>query len=227
MAKNPNKLQTALAQVFSYLISYNSFEKKLEEIRKKRQKIYQIFQYLGATIFIASGVAIVILAYLNKIVMYQMEGYTKPLRLLVFNISKYFQNPVIDIVIFAVILGYAVIRYNIIKGVPWTDVPLFISNKAIALGSVVFIALSFIIGPMIKFWPGIFTKFQPLRKYFGLLGFGFASIHALISLLIFTPQYYPKFFLETGKLNCTNCASLAGLILEKNKEKRKTRRYGA
>ncbi|HCC22669.1 TPA: hypothetical protein DF272_00615 [Candidatus Falkowbacteria bacterium] len=40
MAKNPNKLQTALAQVFSYLISYNSFEKKLEEIRKKRQKIY-------------------------------------------------------------------------------------------------------------------------------------------------------------------------------------------
>lgn len=115
---------------------------------------------------------------------------------------------VFSIVIFAVILGYAVIRYNIIKGVPWTDVPLFISNKAIALGSVVFIALSFIIGPMIKFWPGIFTKFQPLRKYFGLLGFGFASIHALISLLIFTPQYYPKFFLETGKLNLTGEISM-------------------
>src|SRR3989344_2259783 len=115
---------------------------------------------------------------------------------------------VFSIVIFAVILGYAVIRYNIIKGVPWTDVPLFISNKAIALGAVVFIALSFIIGPMIKFWPGTFIKFQTLRKYFGLLGFGFASIHALISLLIFTPQYYPKFFLETGKLNLTGEISM-------------------
>ena len=115
---------------------------------------------------------------------------------------------VFSIVTFAVILGYAVIRYNVIKGVPWTDVPLFISNKAIALGAVVFIAFSFIIGPLIKFWPGTFTKFQPLRKYFGLLGFGFASVHSLISLLIFTPQYYPKFFLETGKLNLTGELSM-------------------
>src|SRR3989338_4393633 len=108
---------------------------------------------------------------------------------------------VFSIALFAVILGYALLRYNIIKGVPWSDLPLFISNKAIALYAVVFIALSFIIGPLIKFWTGTFIRFQPLRKYFGLLGFGFASIHALISLLIFTPQYYPKFFSETGKLD--------------------------
>src|SRR3989338_11414763 len=115
---------------------------------------------------------------------------------------------VFSIALFAVILGYALLRYNIIKGVPWSDLPLFISNKAIALYAVVFIALSFIIGPLVKFWPGTFTRFRPLRKYFGLFGFGFASIHALISLLIFTPQYYPKFFLETGKLNLTGEISM-------------------
>lgn len=115
---------------------------------------------------------------------------------------------VFSIIVFAIILYYAIIRYNVIKGVPWADIPIFISNKAIALGAVVFIALSFVIGPLIKFWPGIFDKLQPLRKYFGLLGFSLASIHVFMSLLIFTPQYYPKFFLESGKLNLTGELSM-------------------
>mgnify|MGYP001563494816 CR=1 FL=1 len=115
---------------------------------------------------------------------------------------------VFSIIAFAIILYYAIIRYNIIKGVPWSDIPIFISNKAIALGAVVFIALSFVIGPLIKFWPCIFDKLQPLRKYFGLLGFRLASVHAFMSLLIFTPQYYPKFFLESGKLNLTGELSM-------------------
>ena len=69
-----------------------------------REKIYKIFQTLGAGIFIISGVFIIIFNYYNKIQMYQMEAYTKPLRLMVFNISKYFQNPVIDILIFVLII---------------------------------------------------------------------------------------------------------------------------
>ena len=79
---------------------------------KNRQKIYRIFQYLGATIFIASGVAIVILAYLNKIVMYQMEGYSKGVRLMIFELAKNFQNPVIDIGVFIAIVF---IFYKLLK----------------------------------------------------------------------------------------------------------------
>ncbi len=73
-------------------------------ISKNRQRIYGIFKWVGAIIFAVSGVAIIILTFLDKIQMYQMEGYSKSLRLMVFDIAKNFQNPVIDIVTFGVIL---------------------------------------------------------------------------------------------------------------------------
>ncbi len=107
----------------------------------------------------------------------------------------------VSFVIFLVVFAYAVIRYNIIKGTPWIELPLFISNKAISLSAVVFIALSYALGSLARFWPKTFVSALGLRKFFGLLGFGLAAIHGLISLLIFSPAYYPKFFLVGGKLN--------------------------
>ena len=102
-----------LGIVFPLFILSLSYQKLTSVISgKKRQKIYQIFQYLGATIFIASGVAIVILAYLNKIVMYQMEGYSKGVRLMIFELAKNFQNPVIDIGVFIAIVF---IFYKLLK----------------------------------------------------------------------------------------------------------------
>ncbi len=71
---------------------------------KNRQKIYTIFKYLGAGIFMLSGVSIILLAAFNKIQMYQMEGYSRGMRLMVFQIAKYFQNPVIDMMTFGLIL---------------------------------------------------------------------------------------------------------------------------
>lgn len=97
--------------------------------------------------------------------------------------------------------AYAIIRYHILKGVSWIDFPLFISNKAIALSAVTFIALSYTLGSLAKFWPKRFEQTLPLRKYFGLLGFGLASVHTMMSLLLFSPAYYPKFFTSVGKLS--------------------------
>jgi len=77
-----------------------------------RQKIYNIFKFLGAFVFIASGILIIIFDVLNKIQMYQMEKYTKPMRMLVFELSKYFQNPVLDLLIFSFIIF---IFYKLIK----------------------------------------------------------------------------------------------------------------
>ena len=77
-----------------------------------RQKIYNIFKFLGAFVFIASGILIIIFDALNKIQMYQMEKYTKPMRMLVFELSKYFQNPVLDLLIFSFIIF---IFYKLIK----------------------------------------------------------------------------------------------------------------
>lgn len=107
----------------------------------------------------------------------------------------------ISFIIFLAIFAYAVIRYNVIKGTPWVELPLFISNKAISLSAVAFIALSYALGSLARFWPKTFVPALSLRKFFGLLGFGLAALHGLISLLIFTPAYYPKFFLSSGELN--------------------------
>jgi len=102
-----------LGIVFPLFIMSLFYKKLTEKISgSNRQRIYNIFKYLGASIFAISGILIIIFDALNKIQMYQMEAYTKPMRLLVFNLSKYFQNPIIDIIIFSLIL---LVFYKLIK----------------------------------------------------------------------------------------------------------------
>jgi len=94
-----------LGIVFPLFIMSLFYEKLTDKISgSNRQKIYNIFKYLGALIFIVSGTLIIIFDALNKIQMYQMEEYTKPLRLIVFQLLKYFQNPVLDLLIFGLII---------------------------------------------------------------------------------------------------------------------------
>jgi len=102
--------------------------------------------------------------------------------------------------VFLISVAYTIIRYNVFGGVGAEHIPLYIANKAIALAAAILIGISFIIGPFARFWPRIFVPRLPLRKHFGLLGFGLAALHVLLSLIIFDPAYFPKFFAEGGKL---------------------------
>ncbi len=52
-----------------------------------------------------------------------------------------------------------------------------------------------------------------LIKFCGLVGFSLAAIHALMSMLLFSPIYYPKFFLEAGKTNLTAFSADAPLAI--------------
>ncbi len=113
-----------------------------------------------------------------------------------------------SILVIALALLYAVVRYNVLKGVAWEHFPLYIFNKGIALSSVMLIALSYSIGPLSRFQPRTFSSMLSLRKYFGLLGFGLASMHAFMSLLIFNQSYFPKFFEQSGQLNLTGELSM-------------------
>lgn len=69
-----------------------------------KHKIHQVFVIIGTVIFSLSGILIIIFTYLNKIQMYQIEGYSRSMRLSIFQIGKYFQNPIIDILSFILIL---------------------------------------------------------------------------------------------------------------------------
>lgn len=102
-----------LGIVFPLFLMSLFYEKLTETISgKTRKNIYDVFKYIGAAIFILSGISIIVMNGMGRIQMYQMETYTKPLRLLVFELSKNFRNPVIDIGVFVFIL---IIFYKLIK----------------------------------------------------------------------------------------------------------------
>ncbi len=113
-----------------------------------------------------------------------------------------------SLIVYVFVLGYAIVRYNVVRDVSLELIPLFINNKAIALTSVIIIGWSFILGPCARLWPSFFEKRLGLRKPLGLIGFGLAATHALMSLILLSPSYYAKFFLEGGKLNLMGESSM-------------------
>lgn len=107
----------------------------------------------------------------------------------------------ISLFVFILSFVYAFVRYNIVRNVPYDQIPFFISNKVFALSSVIIIGLSFVLGPLAKFWPQTFVPKLYLRKSLGVFGFGTAAVHAVISSSIISPAYYPDFFDAAGKIN--------------------------
>lgn len=99
-------------------------------------------------------------------------------------------------------LLYAVVRYNVFKGVEWTHLPLYVVNKSAALAGVIFLALAYAVGKLFGGAPGT----EPVRakaKFFGLTGFAMISVHVLMAMVLLSPANYEKFYLPTGKLNLT------------------------
>lgn len=97
--------------LFLLSLSYTKCTKMISG--DSRQKVYKYLKYIGAFSFILSGLLIVVFNYFNKIEMNQMEGYSKTIRLIVFDVAKRFQNPLLDILIFLSIIFvfYRLLRY--------------------------------------------------------------------------------------------------------------------
>jgi cytochrome c biogenesis protein CcdA len=79
-----------------------------------RYKLYTVLKYIGASVFFITGVLIAIFNFLGKIQMNQMEPYSLKIRLIVFEVAKYFQNPLVDLAVFGIILVifYKLLRYK-------------------------------------------------------------------------------------------------------------------
>ncbi len=88
---------------------------------------------------------------------------------------------------------YAIIRYHGFKGIP---IAYFIDvfNKGISLAAILLIALSLSIGPLGRRFPKKFGRIEMGKRLFGLWGFTLSFFHSLISLLIFKPDHFKKFF---------------------------------
>ena len=101
-------------------------------------------------------------------------------------------------------LAYAIVRYNVFKGVEWIHLPLYIVNKSAAWAGITFIALAYVVGKAGGLGGPAGT--EPVRakaKFFGLVGFAMITVHVLMAMVLLSPATYEKFFLATGKLNLT------------------------
>jgi DMSO/TMAO reductase YedYZ heme-binding membrane subunit len=100
-------------------------------------------------------------------------------------------------------LLYAILRYNVFRGVEWVHLPLYIVNKSFALAGLTFIATSYLTGKWIKVYTGDEKRRRSLAKFLGLTGLYFVGLHVFASLAMLSPVYFEKFFLTTGKMNLT------------------------
>jgi len=94
-------------------------------------------------------------------------------------------------------LAYATVRYNVLKGVPWSDWPGYIVNKALAVAGLWLLAWSA--------WRKLAGR-RSTRVPMGWAGCLILS-HVLVSLGLFGSVVFPKYFAD-GKVNLVGGASL-------------------
>ena len=112
-------------------------------------------------------------------------------------------------VIFGAALAFSIVRYHLSDEVSWAHFPLFILNKATSLAAIIFVACSYLIGRVIRWYNGDPKLKLVVIKFCGLMGFSLATIHAFFSVCLLTPTYFGKFFDDDGRLNLEGELGLA------------------
>lgn len=81
-------------------------------------------------------------------------------------------------------LIYATVRYNVFKGVPWSEWPIYITNKALALASLI----------MITWMLACRLTGRKLNDDVRNWTAACMGVHILLSLALLSPEYYADFY---------------------------------
>ena len=120
-----------------------------------------------------------------------MKNQTKP--------AKGTASKIIYIVLIVTLL-YSVVRYHIAGGVEWKELPFFIMNKALSLNGLILLVITFSIAPLKNLGVRVGDNWMKARKALGMAGFISVFTHMVMSLMLFTPAYYGKFFDDAGRM---------------------------
>ena len=99
------------------------------------------------------------------------------------------------------VLAYAILRYHIVKNVPWEHLPLYTTNKVFAV-----VGLAGLVGSRL-------AADRKRRQRYGFAGLWGTTVHVLMSMLLIGLNYFQKFYLETGKLTWQAELSMAAGVL--------------
>jgi len=94
--------------------------------------------------------------------------------------------------------AYAIVRYHVIKGVAWAELPVYTANKVLAWAGLTLVALAIAAGP----WHRLRDRPAPedWPRECGRFGAVLVAIHVLLSIVLTTPAYFPKWFTDAGTL---------------------------
>ena len=125
------------------------------------------------------------------------------------------KNTSFSIIIWTLILSvaYVVARYHIFGHVPLKSFPLYVLNKGISLTAFILLTYNFTFGPLKNLGVRVPESWLNARKALGMTGFIFIVIHVFVSMLIFKPAVYAKFFDSDGTLTLlAGLSMLAGVL---------------
>ena len=99
------------------------------------------------------------------------------------------------------VLAYAVLRYHLVKSVPWEHFPLYTTNKVFAV-----VGLAGLVGSRL-------ATGRERRQRYGFAGLWCTTVHVLMSLLLMTPNYFGKFYSKSGQFTWQTELSMAAGVL--------------
>lgn len=84
--------------------------------------------------------------------------------------------------ILALTLTYSILRYHVFGTVEWSQLPLYVLNKAVSWTGLTLLALAYM------------RRDRSAAREFGVLGAFLAGGHVVMSLAMLSPAYYAKLF---------------------------------
>lgn len=113
---------------------------------------------------------------------------------------------------FVISMSYAILRYHIFGPVPWKDLSFFVLNKGNALSALIILVFNFALRPLKNLGLPIPKSLLRSRRILGIIGFLQVFVHVIMSLLLFKPEVYIKFFELDGTLTLFTGLNLIGGI---------------
>lgn len=74
------------------------------------------------------------------------------------------------------------------------------ANKIAALAGLALASVTFLLGPLARFWPGVFAKYITHRKYLGLCAFALILVHTVLSIVFYYDLSVDKMLNENPKV---------------------------
>jgi len=104
---------------------------------------------------------------------------------------------------FSIVTVYATVRYNVFKGVAWSEWPVYTLNKVFGVTSLVLLVIA-----VFRYRSG---NTLPNGKIMYAAGLS-AGTHILLSCFLLKPSYYPKFFTSDKLTLFAGLSMLLGAI---------------